>query len=163
MAIQDFSTDEVRIRHEQQFIQAPNNQTAGEAMGVGVFCQIGADNKYFAVAHTERASHLVVKSVNAATVGSIASGEQVLAITGGPGIVRIPFKSDVVAGRKITTDADGFAVAWDESTSSTDAHIVGSALEDLTLDEDGIAWGDALLSLPSSIISNITTSETVDG
>lgn len=164
--IQDYGTNEVRIRNDQHFIAAPNNLLAGEAMQAGVFVQIGAQNRYYTVGHTERASHLIIRNgqVDADDPLSIAEGELVLAISGGPGRVMIPFASDMVEGQKLTTNADGYAVGWDSGTSGTAAHIIGEALEDVTVDaETGLGWGEAFISLPSSVISTTTTSESAHG
>jgi hypothetical protein len=166
MSINDYGTDEIRIRQDHLFIQSPNNTQAGEDLSAGQFAQLGADAEYYAVGAGEFASHLIIRSAkkkDPADWGTIDEGDPVIAITGGPGIVTIPVRSTVTAGQKLTTNANGYAVAWSDDTSGTAAHIVGEALADVTTLEDGIGWVDVLLNLPSSVISTTTTSETTKG
>lgn len=158
MAITDFSTDEVRIRQDAEFIQIPNLIEAGDDLANGQFVFIEATfGTFLKASQDDRATHLVLKSgigrntaVEIATlIGIVQKGEPTTALTGGPGIVTIPFKGNVRAGQQLTTDA-GYAVGWSDDSGATGAFVIGEALDDVTVDSStGIGWGDALLNLPA--------------
>lgn len=167
MAIQDIQTNEVRIRDAEAFSQIPNNTPYGDAtaIDVGAFAQIGVGNDgnaaYFTVGAGEMASHLLVKATPAATVREIAMGEPVQAITGGPGRVTIPFATSATVGAKLTTNENGYAVPW---TAGNDLHIVGESLDTVVIEPgETFGWGDALITLPTSTIGSVQTSETANG
>ena len=151
-------TNEVRVRSDALFQQVPNNVEAAEAMVDGQFVALTEpDGRFTLVSNQdEGASHLALKSgVGRFThaditnlTGAIQEGEPVMALTGGPGVVRIPFASDVVAGQDLTVEA-GYAVSWSD-TGATGAFVVGKSLEDLTIpDGETVVWGDAWIHLPA--------------
>ena len=159
MGITDFSTNEVRIRQGSEFTAIPNFQTAGETLADGQFVYRATEGTVLKAGQDTRATHLVLKSGEArktateiaTLIGTVVSGEPVLAITG-TGTVTIPFGYDVTEGQELTVDSNGYATPWstDESdVSPTGAYVVGRALENITADADGNRWGIALITLPA--------------
>lgn len=158
MSITDFVTNEVRIRHETEFTQSPNFVIAGEELADGQFVTLStSDGNYMLADQDTRATHLVLKSGEARktaaeitnNLGKVLVDEPVMAVTGGPGIVTIPFAANVIAGQDLTLDATGYAIPWDSDTGATGAFIVGKALETVTGTSTADRWGDAFLNLPA--------------
>lgn len=158
MPINDFTLREVRIRQDAEFIDVPNNVQAGEALKDGQFVELTTpDGRYRKVTgQDDTATHLVIKSGTsrktpteiANLIGIVQEGEPVLTVTGGPGVVTIPFSGSVINGQELTVER-GYAVPWSKDTGATGAYLVGRALEDVSVADGEIAWGDALITLPA--------------
>ena len=70
-----------------------------------------------------------------------------VALTGGPGTVTIPFASDVSQGDEITVNNEGYAI---RRPTGEAAYVVGIANETVTLAAgESIQWGEAFITLPA--------------
>lgn len=146
-------TGEVRIRQGAAFQQIPNLVEAGENLANGQFVQLSEDGGQFRNAsQTTAATHLVLKSAEpritaeeiATLTGSVVEGESVMAITGGPGTVDIPFAGNVNAGDELMVNSQGYAVR-----KSGAAFVVGVATQTVIV-SGATAVGTALLTLPAT-------------
>jgi hypothetical protein len=156
MSLTDYAniTNEVRIRQGEMLRDVPNLVEAAETLTDGQFVYLTTDGKYAKASQTVAATHLVIKSgeprltaVEIATLtGTVQAGEPVLAVTGGPSTVDIPFAANATKGQELMVNADGFAIP-----RSGAAFCIGTANADVTIaDGDTIAWGEAFLSLPAT-------------
>lgn len=149
-------TGEVRIRAGSHFQQLPNLIEAAEDFANGQFVFLSTiDGKYSGASQNERATHCVIKSgeprllaTEIATLsGIVQAGETVMAFTGGPGTVTIPFATDVSKGDELMINADGYAVV---RPSGTAAFAIGTATEDVTIPVGMTTeWGEAFITLPA--------------
>jgi len=132
----------------------PNLVEASEELADGMFVHLTTDGKYAKAGVSIAATHLVVKSgeprITALEVvnltGTIQAGEPIVALTGGPATVDIPFAGDVHKGDELAVDADGYAVGRTGA-----AFCIGIANADVSIAPgDTLAWGEAFITLPAT-------------
>jgi hypothetical protein len=155
MSITTFNnpTGEVRIREGSKFQQIPNLVEAAELLADGMFVYLGAAGKYYRASQTEPATHFVLKSGEPRItsteitdlIGTVQIGEPVMAMTGGPGTVTIPFAGTVSIGDELMVNANGYAV---RRTNGQAAYVIGVANESITV-TSGTVSGEALITLPA--------------
>lgn len=158
MAITDATntnlTSEVRIRQGAHFQQVPNLIEAGEELANGEFVHLSTiDGKYMLAGPGDRATHCVLKSgehritaTEIATLsGTVQEGETVMAFTGGPGTVTIPFATHVWAGDQLTINADGYAI----QKPPGGGFVIGTAVNDVDLAGESVQFGEAFINLPA--------------
>lgn len=141
---------ETRIRQGSEFVQIPNHVPAGEQLTGGQFCRM-QDGAFY---KSMQPTHLILKSgepritpyeVSTITGNIVLEGEPTLAVSGGPGVVTIPFQTTVYNGDLLTVSADGYAV---KKTGA--GFVIGTAMEDIIVTGNDLEWGDAMITLPAA-------------